>query len=90
MAEYSFSREWGDTVHTDGDHKAFNVMHAGEPMNIGDRIAAAVPGKVFTVQLDGESGKICTEEDWSAQEQADAMAAIATHKAVEDWPPSEE
>ena len=86
MFVYQYSREFGDTVHSNPD--TYNIDHEEEITPIGDRISTDLPGKTFVVRCSGTSLDIEFDQTLTGEEQITLNNTITTHKAVDDWPPA--
>lgn len=84
MPDYTYTREFGDTIHSNPD--TYNIGHQGEPMDIAQRIKDALPGVDFYVLNNGTECKVITIESLTIEQEATLTATIAAQKAVDDWP----
>jgi len=84
MTEYVYTREFGDTIHS--NPSTYNIGHVGEPEDVAQRIKDALPGVIFTVCNNGTECKVITTVALTSEQEDTLTATIAAHKAVEDWP----
>ena len=84
MADYTYTREFGDTIHSNPD--GYNIDHPGETISLGAQILTDL-SKRCKIKCDDTAITITFASSLTSAEKTTLDNTVATHKAAVDWPP---